>query len=181
MKTNKQTIQQCCFHFVHSSVVARRANNKLAGTGLFELTVEKIQAANTPLFHLQCWFVRLKGGHCSALSLPLRPLHIARTESNACALNAGRKKEREAKGEERGDGVNGWRGGKVRVHSWRCSTLTEREREREKEEFNTSARHEGWHSVWRRRGGSFPHFKPALSILSHLPPSLPARSVLAKV
>lgn len=48
MKINKQTIRQCCFHFVHSTSEARRANNKLAGISLFELTVEKILAAKDP-------------------------------------------------------------------------------------------------------------------------------------
>lgn len=30
--------------------------------------------------------------------------------------------------------------------------------------------------MWKRRGGSFPHFQLALSILSHLPPSTPSSS-----
>lgn len=72
--------------------------------------------------------------------------------------------------------------GKGRVPSWRCSTLSDRKREerrsimRAPDTRGEASSSQGWHSVWRRRGGSFPHFQLALSILSHLPPSTPSSS-----
>lgn len=106
------------------------------------------------------------------------PLHIAWAERHACALNGVRKK-REGKGEEWGRMM--WMArGKGRVHSWSCIMLSDRKREDRSKMWAPDMRGEAWscqewHIVWKRRGGSFPHFQLALSILPHLPaPNHPA-------
>lgn len=90
-----------------------------------------------------------------------------------------REKKREGKGEEWGRIV--WMArGKGRVHSWSCSTLSDRKREERRSIMQApdtrgeACSSQEWHSVWKRRGGSFPHFQLALSILSQLisPPPL---------
>lgn len=120
----------------------------------------------------------------------LCPLHIAWAERHACALNGVRKKGR---AKERSEGeLCEWLGGKGRVHSWSCTMLSDRKREERSKMWAPDTRGEAWscqewHIVWKRRGGSFPHFQLALSILPHLPaPNHPAHqpppplSVLAK-
>lgn len=92
-----------------------------------------------------------------------------------------KRREKKKGGQRRGvreNSVNG--SGKGRVHSWSCSTLLDRKREERRSIMQVpdtrgeACSSQGWHSVWKRRGGSFPHFQLALSILSQLisPPPL---------